>query len=91
MDELFHKTTTVVDLELLYYLFSKCSVPFTIGWTFLKLCPMPKFSLFRCKLNYAEVNVKRLAFCLKINFQSKTGLCLQIAEVSTTGRYFNIT
>ena len=37
------------------------------------------------------VNVKQLAFCLKIGFQSKTGICLQITEVSTTGGYFNIT
>ena len=42
-------------------------------------------------LNYAKVNVKRFAFCLKIIFQSKTGLCLQIGEVSTTGGHFNIT
>ena len=42
-------------------------------------------------LNYGEVNVKRLAFCLKIRFQSKTGLCMQIAEVATIGEYFNIT
>ena len=42
-------------------------------------------------LNYARVNVKLLAFGLKISFQFKTGLCLQIAQVSTTGGYFNIT
>ena len=50
-----------------------------------------KLPVVDLELNYAEVNVKQLAFCLKISFQSKTGLCLQIAEVSTTGRYFNIT
>ena len=33
------------------------------------------------RLNYVEVNDKRSAFCLKISFQSKTGICLQIAKV----------
>ena len=94
MEEMFKKTATAVDLEFPYYLFSKCSVPFTIGWTFLKLRPMVSF-LFSVQnlyfLNYAEINVKRLAFCLKFRFQSKSGLCLKIAEVATTGEYFNIT
>ena len=90
----FTKLLQLYNFELLYYVFFKMLSAFHHRLDIFKIMSDAQvFFVWVQNLqfpNYAEVNVKRLAFCLKISFQSKTGLCLQIADVSTTSGYFNI-